>query len=89
MMFSTELDQGLTVLDKFLFYSVISSYHVPWVLGKIKKTGTVTVRGRLSWQEKMPDVLGVELLLSVENLEFVSNIFCAVGDPCLDVRFRF
>jgi len=37
----------LHILDKLLFYSVISSYRIKWVLDKTKKTGTVTVRGLL------------------------------------------
>jgi len=30
---------------KLLFYSVISNYHTSWLLGRIKKTHTVSDRG--------------------------------------------
>jgi len=77
----------LTFLDKLLFYSVISSYHVKWELDKIKKTCTVSVRGELLQQEKLPDVIGVELVLFLQDLEFVVDIIFAVGDPCFNVYF--
>jgi len=44
--------------DKLLFYSVISNYRASWLLGKIKKTRTVSDRGNLSRLE-LPDIWGV------------------------------
>ena len=76
-------------LDKLLFYSVITSYRVQWELNKTTKTRTVSVRGKLSWRKKLPDILGVESLLFVLDFYFVSDVICAVLNPSLDVRFRF
>jgi len=38
---------------------------------------------------KLLDSLGIELLLFVQNLEFIANVHCTVSDPCLDVGFWF
>jgi len=78
-----------SILDKLVFYSVITSYRTRWGLGKIKKTRTVLVRGRLSQWEKVPDVLGVESVLLVQYFKFSSNIIFAVCNPGLDILFRF
>jgi len=39
--------KGYSILDKLLFYSVISSYRTTWLRGKIKKTRTVTESWRI------------------------------------------
>ena len=68
-------------LDKILFYSVISSYRTKWELSIIKKTGTVSGRVGLSGGKEIPNILGVESLLLLQDFEFVSNVVFTVGDP--------
>ncbi len=63
--------------DKLLFHSVITSYHVKWELGKIKKSCIVLVRGYLSWQEELPDILfGMTIWVGRE----IVLVFCTEGE---------
>jgi len=66
---------------KLLLYSVISSYQTKWELSIIKKTRTVSGRIGLSGGKEIPNILGVELLLLLQDFEFVLDVVFTVGDP--------
>jgi len=72
---------------KLLFYSVISNYQTLWILGLIKKTGTVAGKGLSMDWEKQSNILVVGSLLFGQDFEFSLYVGLGLLYPGLDIIF--